>query len=793
MLPKPSSVCFPVTFRSVFFALLFYAIFMGTLSYAQYASEWSDASRFSGPNGNPAWFGEETQGALSLETSLPGGENRYFGAGIHNNGLGAWYEWSHSADGQDLSQVHFFSASRVGSRSYLGFQATYFRPDPGMAHWLGDLGFGSRPFSWLSLGYHSDNLWVEQRELFPLTHNLGASIRLPFTDFIFMNWNGRFGRYSNKNLPIREQRLGMELNAAGWQAGISFPIEDQSLKSPLVRVALQAGPGGSIFYSAPTQGKQSSTMGLDFDFSYHTNSAWGNRVVYIDLSVPIEERSQNLSLFSEEHRSLHDVLNQLQIIAADPKIKGVVLDLGGVQGDWAVAGEIRKAIADLHRSGKFSVAWLENVSMYNYYLASACKRVVMHPTGSANLHGFSRQTLLYKGFLEKIGVKAHFVRHGKYKSAVEPFTRDSLSPEARENMENMLETAIQIFIDSVSVARNILPLKLDSMLESLTAVPDSLQAAGLIDGIMYLDEIPEWIEHPGLLEWDWQDNGIYEKAWKPRARIAVVYLQGTIIPGSGGRENLMGSEFIGSDDVKTMFRNLGEDPFLRGVVLRINSPGGSAQASDEIAHAVKRLKESGVPVVVSVGGMAASGGYYFAAPANEIWVDPMSVVGSIGIFGGKADISGLLQKLEINAETIKTHIAADWNSMTRGYTEQEEAAIQENMDLFYDRFVRLVAQHRELSYEQVDSLAQGQIWTGRDAVDNGLADGTGGLHHAIQRAAILAGFSPADHQLEASFQNASGFDLMPLVGSSRNIEYSRLIEIFGTTQTWALSFPASGF
>lgn len=442
---------------------------------------------------------------------------------------------------------------------------------------------------------------------------------------------------------------------------------------------------------------------------------------------------------------LNDILHRLDAAAEDDKIQGILLDLSSVNAGFATMQEIRDALLEFKESGKFIVAYSEYYTQSAYFLASVADQVYIHPEGGLDFKGLATEIPFLKGTLDKLGVDMQIVKVGTYKSAVEPMIQDRMSEANREQVTAYVQHIYQQFLSDISASRELSTDSLHRIADELL-VTNSAEAVqyGLADGVLYMDELLAELKGRLSLEEDEDIRAVQLRQYKPKVdvkerlrkdRIAVLYAVGEIISGEGSEE------VIGSAKISRELRKLRKDDNVKGVVFRINSPGGSALASDVIWREVALLREE-KPVIVSMGDVAASGGYYIAAAADSIFAQPNTLTGSIGVFGTIPNMQKLWNThLGVTFDGVKTGKHADFLSgnFSRPLTRDEEALLQNEVNRVYETFIKRVADGRSLSVAQVDSIAQGRVWSGNQAVAIGLVDRLGSLEDAITAAAAKAG------------------------------------------------------
>jgi len=475
-----------------------------------------------------------------------------------------------------------------------------------------------------------------------------------------------------------------------------------------------------------------------------------NSILHLDFSALIADRGSEDPLSGFDFMSFEnnlatgfrDYTRAIRAAADDDNIKGIFLDLSSVQADMAIRQEIRNALVDFKVSGKFIYAYSEMYSQSTYHLASLADSIFLYPEGDLMFMGYASEPIFFKGMLDKLGIEVKLIRVGKYKSAGEPFIRENLSEENRYQMSTFLNSLYTSFLNDVSSGRNIATDTLRAIANELR-VENAQNAVeqGLVDKLAYRDEILDLLmdktETKKLKDLELVSVKDYMSAipkgkLTEKDRIAVVYAIGEI--GSGEGNDLS----IGSDRISKALRDARLDDNVKAVVLRVNSPGGSALASDVIWREMTLLKKE-KPVVVSMGGLAASGGYYIAVVADTIYAEPTTLTGSIGVFGLLPNISPFMKdKLGLTFDRVTTGKYADLGTVTRSMTMEEETIIQRMVNNTYEDFTTKVATHRKLSLDSVQAMAQGRVYTGAQALEIGLVDRLGNLDDAIATAARMA-------------------------------------------------------
>lgn len=477
-------------------------------------------------------------------------------------------------------------------------------------------------------------------------------------------------------------------------------------------------------------------------------------ILRLDLSGTLAERSDSNPFASlmndgEEPLSLEDALLALDKAAKNENIIGVYLE-GGVMGaNPGMAQELRQALVEFKESGKWVVAYGDSYGKTAYYLSSVADSVLLNPEGNVDFGGMASQIMFYKDVMEKIGVKMQVFKVGTYKSAVEPFICTEMSPANREQVTSYLFSIWTNMLKDVAESRNMEVGKLNSLADSLTMISEASVAlnGGLVDKLCYMDEVKAILREKSGLE-DEDDDLVFASVAdvaksetldeKVDEQVAVYYAYGEIVQSQGtGLGMSQEHQIVGEKMIKDL-QDLREDDDVKAVVIRVNSPGGSAFASEQIWREVCLLKEK-KPVVVSMGGMAASGGYYISCAANRIFAEPTTLTGSIGIFGMIPDMSELMtEKIGLKFDVVKTNEMSDIGTMARPFNEAESAQMQKMINRGYDLFTKRVADGRGMAQDSVKLIAEGRVWTGEQGLNIGLVDELGNLDDAVAHAAELA-------------------------------------------------------
>lgn len=480
-----------------------------------------------------------------------------------------------------------------------------------------------------------------------------------------------------------------------------------------------------------------------------------NSLMMINLNGTLVEHKQEdpldllSQLMGDERQSygIDDILSSIRKAKDNENIKGIYLQAGALATSYASLQEIRNALLDFKESGKFIIAYADNYTQGLYYLSSVADRLLLNPKGMIEWKGLGASSLFYKGLLEKVGVEMQIFKVGTYKSAVEPYIATEMSAANREQMDAFLHSVWGQIISGVSVSRNLpadsLNVYADRMLMFHPA--EESVRCGLADTLVYRDDVRGYLKQWMGMDKDDDlcvlslDDMIRVRSNDTKAKngnvIAVYYASGEIVDAGSSVDSY--NKIVGTTVVKDL-RKLKEDDQVKAVVLRVNSPGGSAFASEQIWHAVKALREE-KPVIVSMGDYAASGGYYLSCAADTIVAEPMTLTGSIGIFGMVPNMKGLADKVGLSYDVAKTNKFADLGNVMRPLNDEEKALMQMMVNQGYDTFLSRCAEGRHTTKEAIAKVAEGRVWTGEMAKELGLVDELGGIDKALKIAEAKAG------------------------------------------------------
>ena len=469
-----------------------------------------------------------------------------------------------------------------------------------------------------------------------------------------------------------------------------------------------------------------------------------NTVLVMDMKVPIQDREPQSFSFSEaleldaEAHGLNTILPAITQAAEDERISGISIQNMSALGGIANISVVRDALLKFKKSGKFIYAYGDYYGQSDYFLASVADSIFVHPEGAIDFRGLSAEVLYYKSAQEKSGVSMEVIRNGKYKSAVEPFLDDNMSDENREQIQSFLDHIWDEILADVSESRGMTAKELDQLADNVAGLTAQRAiSAALADGTVtrraYKEKISERLDEEDIEYVNFIDYMSVSKDKKGKGpnRIAVVYAQGEIMYGEGS------SKIIGQEKIIKTLKKIGKKKNIKAVVLRVNSPGGSALASELIWEEIEHLKKT-KKVVVSMGNVAASGGYYIAANADEIIAEPTTITGSIGVWGVLPNVNRLANRWGINAEQVTTNKRSVSYSAFEPLSNATRQEIKVGINQVYQTFLSRVAEGRNMTKDEVHEIAQGRVWSGVEAKEIGLVDHLGGMETALERAAVLA-------------------------------------------------------
>ena len=740
---------------------------------------------------NPALIGD-TRGSHEFGFANLNSK-KHFGVaeGLAMRVPGFGLSWETSLQGERLTSWTLGFGGAAGKHLLWGFNYRWFNGEPAQFRTYNRWSFGLalRPAEFLALGWVTDDFNRDKIGDFvtPRTHTASAAIRVT-PRFILEASATLADSQRAKEIKPRisaqvEPINGLFLSGSWQQHGM-----------------IQAGLGLSF-----GQGRLGYSTTMDKDGNYLggglvlQSSMWKERTflesrrrwVTYELEGDCTEERAGFSLFSSRGPTLHGILTDLHELADDPTVEGVLIQEEGFAAGMAQREEIRQAIIDLRAAGKRTLYYGKFLDNGSYYLATACDHIWTMPSGEVNLTGLGSTSLFLRGMLDKLGISPDLEHIGDYKSASDMFTRSDMTPAQREATQAILDDSWSIWLNALAQGRKVTA---DSMTRIVNGGPwecSEALAAGLVDSLVFPDEVEKALDKtfdgPQLageryLRTPWRDD-----RWTPKPKIAIVMAEGMIEDGTSG-SGLLG-KVMGGKTISKAIRRAADNPMIRGIVLRINSGGGSGTASDEIWQAVNYARhEKNKPVVVSMGNVAGSGGYYIACNADSIFADATTITGSIGVISGKFAIRGLLDKIGVNAVQLKKSDHAGFGSMIDTFSVGERQRLKKQLDIFYKDFVQKVADGRHKDWDSIHKLAQGRIWSGTRGAQNGLVDRVAGMMEAITVCKKMSGLAadeevafleyPHQSSLEVGVQMLTGVFTSPQ-STAEMAEVQKLARVFG--------------
>jgi protease-4 len=621
-----------------------------------------------------------------------------------------------------------------------------------------DAGLLVRPASFLSVGFAAKDFngaHLSGTEL-PRRYDLGLGVR-PFSDRITLGAD----LLVDDRGGFSESRLAFTAWVEPFSGFLVLAGLDTGLNSSRVAGQISIALNGPFFGATLASGADS-----DFDRSNHLIQLRASAERYrslelptahwevLDLDAHLHRRGAPLvSLFAPSSRDPYlELLSTLSRMREDRHLAGVVVKVTPLDGlGQARIEELRSALSELRQHGKHLVAYFMEGGDSEYLVASAAERIYTVPQATFLVNGLSASAIFFATALNKLGVTVDVARVGAYKNAPDELTRSDMSPEQREVLDSYLDGAFARFLSAVEQARSLNEESLRATVDRGILSAQSAKEAGLVDDLLYPDELPsklEAIQHGAVsLSDHYPAEPDWPRRWGERPKIAIVNIEGVIAEGKSRTDPFGMTRVAGAETIVKQLQSLLEDRRVAAVVIRIESGGGSGSASDLIWRAVRNVREH-KPVIVSMGDYAASGGYYIAMAGDEVLAEPSTLTGSIGVFALKPGFGPLLAKLGIHPQVLKRGDKADLFSLARSWTSGEQEAMQRYIDEFYNLFITRVAESRNLEKSKVDSIAQGRVWSGEAAQKIGLVDELGSLSDAIARAQRRAGLEGKEVEVE---------------------------------------------
>jgi len=639
-----------------------------------------------------------------------------------------------------------------------------------------DLSATYRPMKYLSIALKVDNIFERNDSFSQTTFAFGFR---PFTNRVTLTGDFKINDYSFDNDMNYTVGVSSEiidgLNLALNYSDVISDASDTEDATIGLELSINIGPGkgalGSFASSSDRfetggMGAYLSTSNLNGHSIYKKENSKIVKLVlqgaYVEEKIPFSFTNM-LTGSNSDNITVTELIQRINKLAEDKTVAGIILEDKGYSLSFAGREEVRLALQNFKNKGKKIVTYFVNSSQSSYFLTSIADKIYMYPMGDLTLTGLGIEMTFFKNLLSKVGIEAQAIRHGKYKSAVEMFTKEGASPENIDQMDALLTTIDNLFMKEISESRGMSEKELREIINSsIYHGGRSALENNLVDGTLYHNQLDttaiNFINKDAVIV---ADNKFFASpdrnyTWESMSddKIAIVYATGSIVMGgsSSGNGGLLGfSNNMGSETTAKLIREARNDKNVKAIVLRIDSGGGSGLASDIILREIRLAQEENKkPVIVSMGGAAASGGYYIACFADKIVADKTTITGSIGVFGILPNADELYKKLGITFDTVKK---AKYSTFGKGgylglhkLTSDEEKIMQDGVDEFYDAFISLVAEGRNIDKAKIDEIAQGRVWSGEDALKIGLIDEIGGIEKAIELAIELGGLEDTDEE-----------------------------------------------
>ncbi len=633
---------------------------------------------------------------------------------------------------------------KVDDQLAIGVLAGWQLPDAGYDNrvtW--DLAATWRPTHWLGVAGVLQNLGRVEPEI-GLTRRYGPGVvlrpagdRLLLGADLLMEDTAGAPRALVRGTLKAEPIEGLVLRASGDQSGeIGLGLE-----------VFFGQTGGGAFAHAPADALDAPVASVWFTTTDRPRSIThgGDRVAHFELAESYPYQPAGGLLMARSGESYVHLLGRLRAAVDDPAVRGVVLELDRTPFSLAQVQELRAVLLGAKAADKPVLAYLHQASSNGaYMLAVAADEVYLHPAADLDIAGLAAELMYFAGTLDLIGVEAKFARRAEYKSGPEPLTRTGSSAAAREQLDALLDDLSEEWLTAIAEGRGREVEDIRRLVDEAPYRAARAEELGLVDGLIYPDELEEKLEatfsKDHTLEEEYRAEDMAE-GWPARREIAVVYVAGTIVSGESSTPGFFGGGFTaGSDTIVRQLESARRNPAVKAVLLRVDSPGGSSFASDEIWRAVQRVQDRGKPVIVSMGGTAASGGYYVSAGADVILAEPTTITGSIGVYAGPVlDASELYERIGLNTELYTRGRNAAMFATGKPMDAHEFEALDRMVGATYDQFKQRVQDGRGMTAEQVEEVARGRVWSGKDALDVGLVDELGGFDDAVARARAEAG------------------------------------------------------
>ncbi|MBK9365486.1 MAG: signal peptide peptidase SppA [Deltaproteobacteria bacterium] len=686
---------------------------------------------------------------------------------------------------------------RLPQNLRLGANLAWHLPSSGGNFTAWDLGLGWRPLSWLGFGAVARNIGSPAPTR-GITAGYAASATLrPFDEKLELSID--YGLTEQADLTKAPDQTFSAILRSSPVNGLVLRARadtDPEFSYYAFSGGLEVyfgGLGGGAWVSDNAQAVTGYVVSGPLDANLF---GAGESVPLIRLNQAFAYQSQ-AGLFGPSQESYLGLLERLRVAATDPAVEGLVITVDSVPFSFAQIQELQAAIAAIRAQGKPVVAYIDGAaSNSGYALAAACDKVYLHPAGEVDLIGLSAEMNYLQGSLDLVGVEAQYAKRAEFKSAPEQWTNTEASEPARTQMNALMDDLFAALVDSVVKGRGMTEAHVKELIDGGPYTAAEALKLGLVDGLLYPDEVEEELE--GVLPKNYELDDEYRSltdtsGWVAAKEVAIIYIDGPITSGESAAPGLLGGGGnAGSATIVRALIHAAESSSVKAVVLRVDSPGGSAFASDEIWRAVEMVQEEGKPVIASFGGVAASGGYYVAAGADAIYAEPATITGSIGVYGGKFSFGELMGKVGIGSEVYQRGRNAGMYSLSRPMDPIEYAAMDRLIEETYRQFKSRVSEGRGMTMEEVDAVARGRVWSGTDAKEVGLVDELGGLQDAITRAKLEAGLDADDDVTLVTLKGREGAWGEPVMEGVRAWAMGPMPPLPEPLLAWAPYAPLAG-
>lgn len=672
------------------------------------------------------------------------------------------FGFTHMQKGRDL--LHTGNGQHIGAGFYLG-NTSHISSDGYEAF---DMGLLYRGNSWLSAGLQWKNLWSRERGVRqPQQFQVGVALR-PFGNRLTVAYDHRFSAPYNEFSGFSDLGGFAQIQAEVIDGIKLFASYDLAEATKGMQVGISLGFGQMSVETFHNLNDNNNYVSPSLTGWFYSNEnrrslVKSKKPTFVELGFerPISDSPSPKAFFGPKTVTLRELINEINDLAENPEVDGIILRADHYGSGTGMFQELTDALRKVKVSGKKILAFMDNGSDQQYALACLADSIYLNSGGALAIIGRGMGIGFYKGLFDKLGIDAQFYRRGDYKTAAEPFTRKELTETSREAYEAVLHDLQEVYSGMIKRGRGWSDEKLNEVYDKVLFTAPLALEAGLIDGIYHPDMIEKKVKgiagekavivkahkQPKPWEYDWESPA--------GPKIALIYAEGPIQPGKSQPSPFGGDKIIGSETTSKAIRKARENKSVKAIVMRVNSPGGSVLASEDIWREVHRTthpdsadEENRKPFIISMGNVAGSGGYYISCAADTIVADSACITGSIGVLGGKISLGGLFQKIGFNVDIVKEQEHADAFGIHRSLTEEEGESYQGIIDSFYEQFLRRVAEGRGMTTEEVDEVAQGRIWTGRAAQKRGLVDELGGLERALEIAEEMAGLDDKGYLLQ---------------------------------------------